>query len=212
MSRWRARLRLAGVEALGCEELVEAGVDAVGDLPSKSVRSVTDILPHGPESAALAARARRVDLGRATLGNEADDAVVEGRRFSQNLPVEPSVNAPSMKWAASRARAVGSRTSSGRTSNRHCCTSFGPRSASKVPGPISLLFHIVDIFLNMTIVVAATTKRQGGVERRSRAGCSRRPIVVLRAARDADRADDRAILHDRQAAAEQDHPRTEGMP
>ena len=66
------------------------------------MRSATVILPQGPESAALAARTAASISALPPSGTRPITLLSSGVRFSQNLPVEPSVNAPSMKWAASR--------------------------------------------------------------------------------------------------------------
>ena len=117
-----------------------------------------------------------------------------------------------MKWAASR-RALSKLAdvlSKLEPSSLHL---FPDRAPVEAPALISSFFLSVDIFFNIDIHCSVeATERLGSVERRSRAGRSRSAIIVFRAARDADRADHRSILDDRQAAAEQDHARAEGDP
>src|SRR5208282_2334912 len=70
---------LAGVEALGGEELLEPRDDAVGD-PREDVGALGDRhLAPGAGERSWGGAAGRVDLRLATLGHAADDAVVERR-------------------------------------------------------------------------------------------------------------------------------------
>ena len=203
--------RLAGVEALGGEEFFQPRVDAVGD-PGEDVGALRDrhLAPRARERG-LGGADGRVDLRLAAFGNAADHAVVEGRAVVPELAGRPFGERAVDEMGGGAARAVEAHGRLSQSLNRHRCTSFPTALLSKLPGPISPFFSIVDIFINIDINRRFDAmERLGSVERRSRAGRGRRPIVVFRAARDADRADDRSVLDDRQAAAEQDHARAEG--
>src|SRR5208283_5291344 len=174
MSRWRARLgglpvsRHSAARKSSSRALMPSAT-----LARMSVRSATVILPQGPWRAALAARQAASISALPPSGTRPMRLLSSGVRFSQLLPVEPSVNAPSMKWAASR------------------------RALSKLADAF-LRAWIVILYPSSTAPLASGNRGQS-----RGAGFCTFAVVVFRAARDSHSANDDAVLDDRETASEQ---------
>ena len=120
MSRWRARLEGLPVSRhSAARNSSKPRVDAVGDF-REQIGALGDRHP--------APRARERGLGgaqaasisaRPPSGTRPMTLLSSGVRFSQNFPVEPSVNAPSMKWAASRRARIEASRRLPQSLNRH---------------------------------------------------------------------------------------------